>query len=102
MLLGDFLLALRSFFEQLKARRLAVLELPFATLFLSLEVLDKVHDRRPTTRLDSSIPCRANYTLCYKYSNSVAECTRGCKLKYHDGPLEYAQLHSGDQSDLTI
>jgi len=47
MLLGDVLLALRSSFEQLKARRLAVLQLPFAALFLSLEILNKVHGDQP-------------------------------------------------------
>jgi len=52
VLLGDVLVAVRGSFEQLKAGRLAVLELPFATLFLSLKILDKVHDNRPATRFD--------------------------------------------------
>jgi len=51
VVLGDVLPPLRTCFKQLKARRLAVPELPFATLLLPLEIFDKVHDDR------------ANYTL---------------------------------------
>ena len=66
MLLGDVVLALRSSFKQLETRCLAVPEFPFAALFLSLKILDKVHGLcgRTNQRVCHSGACRPRRVRC--------------------------------------
>jgi len=78
MLLGDVLWALRSAFKQLETRCLAVPDLPFAALFLSLKILDQVDNNRLGT---ASIPLDLVARITLLGRNTRRE--RSCPHRLH-------------------